>query len=92
MWEPAEDAKTLFLPVIPPILSREKILNHLNRVSKVEELIITDPNPLKSFNRLGWATFSTEEAAKEALSTLQVQPVFTFRIWTNSRLKELLLS
>lgn len=76
-FEPPESPKTVFLPLIPGILSREQLLTHLNRVNsgKVETLIISDANPVKNFARMAWATFSTEEAAKEAINTLQTANV-----------------
>lgn len=74
--EPPESPTTLYLPKIPTTCSRKSLLEMLNTIKtgNVVQLLISDPHPSKNFRRVGWVTYSSEEAAKEAYDKLNGIP------------------
>lgn len=75
LLEPPELPNTIKIDKIPPTCSRKALFGLLSRVTTgiVENLIISEPHPVKKFKRVAWVTFSTEEAAKEALEKFNGQ-------------------
>jgi len=70
--EPPADPKTVFIPNIPPTCSVKNILTALNKIDsgKVTRILVSDPKPTKKFIRVAYVTYSSEEAAKEAITKI----------------------
>lgn len=68
---PPRDPHTLFIKTIPPSCPREELLAVISKVEggELRRLIIGQPNPYKYFHRVGWITYTSEEACEYALKT-----------------------
>jgi hypothetical protein len=66
---PPRDPHTLFIKTIPPSCPREELLAVISKVEggELRRLIIGQPNPYKYFHRVGWITYTSDEACEYAL-------------------------
>lgn len=76
------DSPTLFIKTIPPQCTRNELMNTLTGIESgnVVKLQLSEPNPSKNFHRIGWVTYSSIEAAKEALQKLSGSKLDSFEL------------
>jgi hypothetical protein len=55
--ESEADPNIIFIKSIPPSISRHQVQELFSKFSGFQHLMLSDPNPLKKFHRLGWVIF-----------------------------------
>lgn len=77
-----EASPTLFIKTISPQCSRQDLYDTLSKVESgtIVKLVISDPSPNKNWHRIGWVTYSSVDASKEALEKLSGTKMDNFEL------------
>ncbi|KAI5475890.1 hypothetical protein MNV49_000723 [Pseudohyphozyma bogoriensis] len=70
----------LFIKTIGPEISRGELETHCSKVLGFDYLVLSDPNPLKKFHRVGWVVFKEGTDMDEASKLLCESTIGTFTL------------
>ncbi|KAJ3088558.1 hypothetical protein HK102_008491, partial [Quaeritorhiza haematococci] len=68
----------LFIKTVPPPIGRSKLVELCSKVEGFSYLVLSDPNPMKKFHRLGWIIFKDEQTCKKAFNELNGKKIDDF--------------